>query len=589
MKTSRIGGQAVIEGVMMRGATSAALAVRDEKKKIRVKTWRLKKKTIWNKIPIIRGGVNFISSMLEGTKTIMAAAEVFCESEEPSKFEKWLSEKLHVDLMGVVLTFSVVLGIALAVGLFIVLPSVVSKFLCQIFELGDTSGARIWIEAGIKLVILFLYIYLTSLIPDLKRVYMYHGAEHKTINCYENDLPLDVEHAMSCKKFHNRCGTTFLFFVIMVSIVVFALLNQVIPAEIIENELLRVLIKIAALPITAGLAYELLMVIASSNFFLFYPLRLPGMLLQKITTKEPTEDIQEVALVAFKAVMELDENPDMPVYDNMTYNYLIDAKRAVKVMFDKAKISYDADIDWILCHVLKKRRSELSDYLEISKEKYDQIMKIAQNRAKGEPLAYVLGETEFYGYKIKCNKNALIPRQETEEVVLEALKYIDQNSRVLDLCTGTGCIAIAVAKKTGACVIASDISKEALALALENAENNDANVQFVNSDLFERVEGKFDVIISNPPYIRSRDIKTLQKEVKDYEPLLALDGKADGLYFYKKISSLADNYLNDNGVIVFEVGYDQANEVKGYLEEKFDVEIVKDMAQIERIVVGRKK
>ena len=418
---------------------------------------------------------------------------------------------------------------------------------------------------------------------------MYHGAEHKTINCYENDLPLDVEHAMSCKKFHNRCGTTFLFFVIMVSIVVFALLNQVIPAEIIENELLRVLIKIAALPITAGLAYELLMVIASSNFFLFYPLRLPGMLLQKITTKEPTEDIQEVALVAFKAVMELDENPDMPVYDNMTYNYLIDAKRAVKVMFDKAKITYDADIDWILCHVLKKKRSELSDYLEISKEKYDKIMQIAQNRAKGEPLAYVLGETEFYGYKIKCNKNALIPRQETEEVVLEALKYIDQNSRVLDLCTGTGCIAIAVAKKTDACVLASDISKEALALALENAENNDANVQFVNSDLFERVEGKFDVIISNPPYIRSGDIKNLQKEVKDYEPLLALDGKADGLYFYKKISSLADNYLNDNGVIVFEVGYDQANEVKGYLEEKFDVNIVKDMAQIERIVVGRKK
>ena len=135
----------------------------------------------------------------------------------------------------------------------------------------------------------------------------------------------------------------------------------------------------------------------------------------------------------------------------------------------------------------------------------------------------------------------------------------------------------------------SDISKEALALALENAENNDANVQFVNSDLFERIEGKFDVIISNPPYIRSGDIKNLQKEVKDYEPLLALDGKADGLYFYKKISRVADNYLNDNGVIVFEVGYDQANEVKGYLEEKFDVNIVKDMAQIERIVVGRKK
>lgn len=590
MKKSKIGGQAVIEGVMMRGETAAALAVRDEKKRIRIKTWRLKKKTFWSKVPIVRGVISFVNSMTEGTKTLMSSADVFGEEEEPTKFEKWCAEKLKINVMNVAMALSLVLGVALAVGLFIVLPSFLSKLLCNAFAIDLGSNARIWIEAGIKLLILFAYIYLTSLMKDIKRVYMYHGAEHKTINCYENELPLDVEHARSCKKFHNRCGTTFLFFVVLVGIIVFALIKVVLPESVVSNEFLRILIKLACLPLTAGLAYELLMVIASSNFFLFYPLRLPGMLLQSITTKEPTDDILEVAIASFKAVQELDANPDMPTYDRLTYKYVTDVKRAAKTLFEKEGIvDADADVEWIISRVTGRPRSSILPYDELSVQNYGKIMDYVKARASGKPLAYVLGDTDFYGITIKCDHRALIPRPETEELVKAVLDTDVSDKACLDLCCGSGCIGVALKKLGNGRVTLSDVSEDALSLAKENAAANGVEAEFIKSDLFENIDGTFDVIVSNPPYIKSEDMKTLQKEVRDFEPHLALDGGKDGLDFYRIIAEKAPAYLNDNGLLALEVGVDEAEEVRTLLEENFDVEIKKDLAGIDRIVIGRKK
>lgn len=590
MKKCKIGGQAVIEGVMMRGVTSAALAVRDEKKRIRIKTWRLKPKSVWHKIPIIRGVLSFISSMSEGTKTIMDSANVFGEEEQPSKFEKWMAEKLHIDIIKVVIAFSVIVGIALAVGLFIVLPSVVSRLICNLAKISETSGGRIWIEAGIKLLILFLYIWLTSFVKDIKRVYMYHGAEHKTINCFERDLELTVENAKSCKKFHNRCGTTFLFFVVLVGVLVFALLKVLLPENISGNEVYRVLIKLACLPITAGIAYELLMVIASSNFFLFYPFRLPGMLLQKITTKEPSEDMLEVALESFKAVLQLDENPEMPTYDRLTYKYVVDATRQAKAILDKAKITYDADIDWIIARVLKKNRSEINSYDEITLSQYDQIVELAKKRGEGKPLAYIFGDMSFYGRDFICDNRALIPRPETEELVDNTLKLINDNDSVLDLCCGSGCIGLTISLEKNVSVTLSDVSKNAVELTKENAKkyNLSDKVNVLLSDMFNSVEVKFDCIISNPPYIPTEDIKTLQKEVKDFEPINALDGGQDGLDFYRVIATNAKNYLNKDGILALEVGINQAQQVKDLLND-FDVSIIKDISNIDRIVIGRLK
>ncbi|MEG2001678.1 MAG: peptide chain release factor N(5)-glutamine methyltransferase [Clostridia bacterium] len=578
MKQSKIGGQAVIEGVMMRGATAGALTVRDEKKRLRIKTWRTKEKSIWRKIPILRGVLNFVDSLTSGTGILMDSANVFGE-EEPSKFEKWVSKTLKIDLIKVVMVFAMLLGVGIAVGLFIILPSVTSKWITGLFSWGNT--ARIWIEAIIKLLILFGYILLTSLLSDIKRVYMYHGAEHKTINCYEHEMELTVENVRSCSKFHNRCGTTFLFFVVLVGILLFSLIQ-------IENEWLRIGAKILCLPITAGLAYELLMLIAKTKSVIFLPFKLPGMLLQKITTREPTDDMIEVAITSFKAVLELDENPEMATYDRFSYKYVSDAKIEAARILDKSKVEYDADIDWILCHVMNVKRSELTDSLEISAQKYGEIIKFVKQRATGEPLWHVLGTCNFYGIDLISDSRGLIPRPETEELVKNALEMAKDKKTALDLCCGSGAIGIAIAKNSEMKVTAVDLSDDALALSAENIKLTGVDIELIKSNMFESLEGKkFDVILSNPPYIKREDIEKLQKEVKDFEPTMALDGGVDGLDFYRIIAENAKKYLNEDGFVIMELGINQAADVAKLFEDYKNVEIINDIMGVERILIGR--
>jgi len=260
-KKTSIGGQAVLEGVMMRGATSMATAVRDEDGIIRLEAKRItpaSKKNWFVKLPVVRGVVNFITSMTGGMKTMMRSAEVFGESE-PSKFEKWMSEKLKINLMSVVIAFSVILGLGLALGLFIVLPTVLTGL---IVKQSEHPFLYTVIEGVLKIVIFVSYIGLTSLLKDIRRVYMYHGAEHKTISCYEKGLDLTVENVKICTRVHDRCGTTFMFFVISVSILVFCLFNAIFPNLFVNDgfvgKILRVAIKVALLPVVAGLSYELL-------------------------------------------------------------------------------------------------------------------------------------------------------------------------------------------------------------------------------------------------------------------------------------------------------------------------------------------
>ena len=227
------------------------------------------------------------------------------------------------------------------------------------------------------------------------------------------------------------------------------------------------------------------------------------------------------------------------------------------------------------------------------------LQKVLKRRRKGEPISKIFGYTEFYGLKILINKNVLSPRQETEILAEQAIKITERaiktigenNFNVLDLCTGSGAIAISIKKNTIANVVASDISRKALKIAKINAENNSAKIEFVKSNLFQNLKGKqFDIIVSNPPYIESEEIKRLQTEVKNYDPKLALDGGNDGLNFYKKIITEAPKHLTPNGRILFEVGYNQSEIVKKLLTENFkDIIIVKDFNNIDRVVMAQFK
>lgn len=220
-----------------------------------------------------------------------------------------------------------------------------------------------------------------------------------------------------------------------------------------------------------------------------------------------------------------------------------------------------------------------------------------EKRCRRIPLQHITGEQEFMGLTFRVNPSVLIPRQDTELLVEEALKRMKPGMRVLDLCTGSGCIAISLERfsrkkkvfKEINTFTGSDISLDALATARENGRYHEAQVSFVESDLFEQLEGKYDMIVSNPPYIRTAMIEGLEEEVRCHDPILALDGKEDGLYFYRRIIREARDYLEDGGWILFEIGYDQKASVISLMEQAGyrEIRACKDLAGLDRVVIGR--
>ena len=581
-KRVSIGGQAVLEGVMMRGAKSMAIAVRDADGVIRLETKRVKPlKT--RKIPVIRGIVSFFQSLFSGTAVLMRSADVYGEGE-PSKFEKWLAEKLKVNVMSVVGTLSMILGLALAVLLFIFVPQQL-----RIWIVGNDANpwAKNFIEGGFKLLIFIGYILLCSLLKDIKRTFMYHGAEHKTISCFEKGLPLTPENAKQCTRVHNRCGTTFLVFVMVISILAFACLESLLATSfnVTLGNFVRVLIKIAVLPLVAGLSYELLKFLAKTESKVFYPIKAPGLLLQRLTTKEPTEDMLEVAITAFNAVLEMDADESIPERRFVTAEKRSALTERAYETLKNSGVEEKAEAEWIVALTLGVKRSEVYTDDTVKPSLVEKVDALVKERATGRPLWYCVGNADFYGYTLKTDGRALIPRPETELLAENALKYLDGGKSALDLCTGSGAIAIVLKKKSGAEVTATDVSGDALALAAENAAKNGAEIEFIKSDMFAELgDRRFDVIVSNPPYVASDEIETLQREVRDFEPRIALDGGRDGLDYYRIIAKEAKSHLKDGGILLLECGENQADAVIELLYGYKNAEKIKDLENIDRIV-----
>ena len=226
---------------------------------------------------------------------------------------------------------------------------------------------------------------------------------------------------------------------------------------------------------------------------------------------------------------------------------------------------------------------------QMKKEQVAEYESVLNKRAEHVPLQYITGEQEFMGIPFRVNESVLIPRQDTETLVEEALKLVRPGMKVLDMCTGSGCILISILKNiVDVEGFGYDISKQAINVAKENAKLNGVNATFERSDLFEAVTEKFDVIVSNPPYIPTDVIGGLMPEVAVYEPFQALDGKEDGLYFYRKIVAVASKYLNPNGKLLFEIGHDQGESVSTLMTEAgfTGVRVVKDLAGNDRVVIG---
>lgn len=587
---SSIGGQAVLEGVMMRGVCSSATAVRAPDGSITVESSRfksVKEKSFIYRVPIIRGVINFALSMYLGVGTIMRSAEVMGDVVEPSKFENWLAKKTKIDLMQAAMFIAVILGIALAVGLFIVLPEVLVGLLFRIPAVDAGVGvlARNLITGAIRITIFILYIVACTSVGDIKRLFMYHGAEHKTISCYEACEDLTVENVQKHTTVHNRCGTTFLFLVMIIGILVNSALFFL-PGY--EKVIFKILYKILFLPLVAGISYEVLKLLAKSDNILFRIIRAPGLWLQKLTTKQPDDDMVEVAITAFKTVMALDADPSLPTQSFVITKPAADLKKELEEKLPAAEFEA-SDIDWIMCEVTGVSRGELAGLKTVSQEAYDRALQLAEQRATHKPLQYVLGYAEFYGNRIKVDENVLIPRPETE-LLAEQVIIIADGKSVLDLCTGSGAIAIAVAKAAKAkSVTAADVSEKALAVATENAASCGVEVETVLSNMFDGfADRKFDIIVSNPPYIPTADIDGLDTEVKAYEPKLALDGGADGLDFYRIIADGLDAHLAADGVLLLELGIGQYDGVAA-LFKSYGVSCVNDYDGIARILIAKKE
>ncbi len=307
-RVSSIGGQAVMEGVMMKSPTGIALAVRcaDGTIATRSNSWKTKaQKGTFYGLPIVRGVVTFIESLSTGMGTLTESAKLAGEDidEEPTKFEKWLSEKLGKSVESIVIGLAVILAVALSVGLFFLLPLGISSLIFG----KAASVAGVWkslTEGLVRLIVFIGYIALCSSIKDVKRTFMYHGAEHKTIACYEAEEELTPENAAKHSRLHPRCGTNYLFLVMAVSILFFAAIGWN------ANFLVRLALRIIFLPVVAGLSYEVLRFAARHDNWFTRIIRAPGMALQHLTTKEPTRDMLEVAITAFNLAMDPNWKPD---------------------------------------------------------------------------------------------------------------------------------------------------------------------------------------------------------------------------------------------------------------------------------------
>lgn len=333
-KKTTVGGQALIEGVMMKGVSKGAMAVRLKDGSIDVEEWDVKPKKWYNKCPVIRGGINFVQQLGEGYKCLMKSADKSGmldedEDEQPSKFEKWLDDKLGDKLTGAVMAVAMVIGTALAVFLFLLLPSYLFTWIeslmpteplsisqavlpglpdgCSVMVKSvDISMWRTTFEGVMKIIIFVGYMWVTSLTKDMHRMYRYHGAEHKTIACYEAGKPLTVENVRPMCRFHPRCGTSFIIITLLVSILVYSVvpITPELFKELLHTGndtvaiLLRTVCKLVLLPFVVGFAYELIRLAGRHDNIVTRIFSAPGLWMQRITTKEPDDSMIEVAIAA---------------------------------------------------------------------------------------------------------------------------------------------------------------------------------------------------------------------------------------------------------------------------------------------------
>ncbi|MEG1751799.1 MAG: peptide chain release factor N(5)-glutamine methyltransferase [Clostridia bacterium] len=371
-----------------------------------------------------------------------------------------------------------------------------------------------------------------------------------------------------CKSFFwEFCFLTFLILIFVLSLI-----------SEIKLGLWTLLISIIFLIITVGISYEIFIFMDGKNW--------NNKIITVFTKATPNATERIIANVAFyqKDKMETKNiNAKNMIATSVVMGY-------VKEKLCSANIQDPSEVDWLVAGVLNCNRTELKLINQISDDSQKQIYNVVKRRMTGEPLTKIFGFADFFCRRFQITADVLSPRPETELLAEQVIKCCTKNTKILDLCTGSGVIAITINLETKSKVTATDISQLALEIAKKNAKILGANIKFVKSNMFLNVQKKYNIIVSNPPYIPSKQVESLDVEVKNYDPIIALDGGEDGLEFYKEIANNACNYLTNNGQLFLEIGDGQAKSVKKLLQKNFeDIKIIKDYFGKQRIIICKIK
>lgn len=702
-----------MEGVMMQGPDRTAIAMRLPSGELYLKTKKKAKLTKAEKIPFVRGVVTFVRALVNGMGTLMESADILEEyapeyAEEPGRLEKWVNRKFgEKAAWNFLVTSALLFSILIAIVFFVILPTWAVNFLGRWIK---SAIALNLIEGVLRIVMFVAYVAAIRSMKDIKTLFQYHGAEHKTIHCYENDRVLCPENAEQFYTLHPRCGTSFLVFVLIISLLLFSFLGW-------PNLFWRIASRILLIPVIASISFELLRWAGRSNGKIVRILSWPGLQLQRLTTAEPNRDQLEVAILSLKAVLvdpatpeiqgfvdkdgnivrsraeeeaaakEMEEwaaeveahteankeaarkaleetrieesrtvfeDPDngadtKDISDAIRFlqeldcdEYTIvapeetDGRTLVRAIADreaaqaKARTmarrytkdikTYENALAWgqaalsliengknearvIMSYATGLGNTELITHAKelMRDDDFAEFEKRIYARIEGVPLQYIVGMQEFMGLPFRVNPSVLIPRMDTEVLAEEVLKIIDRkgfkNPDVLDLCTGSGALGISIAARVpGALVTLTDVSEKALHTAMGNAALNNVGrrCSFLLGDMFAAIpeDKQFDIIVCNPPYIKTDVIETLDVEVKDHEPRAALDGGKDGLDYYRVIANEASMHLRSGGILALEIGYDQAVDVKRLLNKAKtyeDTRVIRDLMQLDRVIIATRK
>lgn len=571
-RKEKVGGMALFNGLMLRNKKREAVGKVDSNGDIQVTIKNNYSKinddtfTIYD-VPIIRG----IISM----KNMISSSVPYVIKSSQDVLNKTTKEEVEIEKFEIVTAY--IIAITVILFLLAAIPNYISNFLA--INIRNIS------QAIMQTVAFVIYLLMLAKFNSLKTLFEYHGAEHKVANAYEklDRCDITVENVKKESRFHIRCGGNFVVYLFLLILAI----TFVIPSN---NLIFKTIIQVFLLPFLAGFSYELVMGTNYLPNFLKF-LAYPAMSIQFITTKEPTDDKIQLAIYTLFGCLDGDKE----IKVNEFFKSYLQDNKDLKDKFDKK------DGLVLLSSIKKINIDELYLKQDCIFLNFNERIKLTQGLNKlykhNIPLCYVTGEVNFYREKYFVNNKVLIPRPDSEILVDTAIKYIENEElkTMIDMCTGSGCIGISIAKNSSLKhTMLVDISKEALEVANKNIYQNEANLKCCTytSDLFSNFtkDLKYDIIVSNPPYIPTSDIQKLDKSVKDNEPLIALDGGEDGMIFYKKILDQATNFLNDNGLIIFEIGYDELKKITDIIS-KYDnykiIESIKDYGGNDRVIVCR--